>query len=361
MVPSFPVEIKISSFLNIPLKDHLGSIENLFLFDSGSSALSFVFGSKIFENKKIGLPIYSCASVYNSLIISNREIVPLDICVTNKGYEINLDDLQKCDVLLFIHFFGYIFSDFELIKKRYPELIIIEDCSHCLITSYKKNKNIFGAIFSFNFHKPIVAGIGGAFVINDLDYKDYFHSYYKNIEIIQNNPFRMNKLLRIFLKNTFYYKPLYFLYFTLLKKNKTVNFNLFNSEISIKRLNPKFINIINNQIEVSNNKCKLDNKYYLINELYRLPIQEFSYLCYFPLFIDNDLKRDALIKFFFNRKIDYFILWQNAQVYTKYLGYLFDQYNFEKSYKMFKSILFIPELLFNDKELVQELLYLLEE
>ena len=79
----------------------------------------------------VGMMVYNCHTVMNAIRQAGCKPVFVDI---TEGMTIDMEDLTKkreqIQVLIVTHLFGII-NDVKAIKKRYPDLIIIEDCAHC--------------------------------------------------------------------------------------------------------------------------------------------------------------------------------------------------------------------------------------
>lgn len=79
----------------------------------------------------VGMMVYNCHTVMNAIRQARCKPVFIDI---TEGMTIDMEDLTKkreqMQVLIVTHLFGII-NDVKAIKKRYPDLIIIEDCAHC--------------------------------------------------------------------------------------------------------------------------------------------------------------------------------------------------------------------------------------
>jgi len=79
----------------------------------------------------VGMMVYNCHTVMNAIWQAGCKPVFVDI---TDSMTIDLDDLarkrEQMQVLIVTHLFGIV-NDVKEIKRRYPDLIVIEDCAHC--------------------------------------------------------------------------------------------------------------------------------------------------------------------------------------------------------------------------------------
>jgi len=201
-------------FNDEPLKQIL-SCKSLLYFNHARTALRVVLsGIGLPSNAKVGLMTFNCLTVLKSIRMSGN--YPVFIETTN-DFQIDLEDLDKkikdIDVLILNHMFG-IPNHIQLIKTKYPNLIIIEDCSHSFLTKINnKYSGTFGdfSIFSIGHAKfPSIAD-GGFLVINNQKYfESIFLEYLKLVKpSIKNEISSILKSLALnFLHNPIIYKNL---------------------------------------------------------------------------------------------------------------------------------------------------------
>lgn len=359
IVPRFRVEIGLTSFIRMysgwkQFQNVLN--ENLLFLNSGSEALTFYLNN-ISENKEmtVGVPLYCCKSVYQSVISSGNSLRLLDIGINPAGYEIEYNDLENLDVLVLVHYFGFQCDRLAEIKKRFPHLIIIEDCSHISLKKFRQCAASNVAVFSFNFHKPISAGIGGALFLNNEPKKE---------KIIQN----YNALpKRSFLKNVI---PMFFVFCKNFAFNPII-YSLLEKFVNKRRHRPR-INIadiiqprklgfvgkclIGNQLDTSKD---FDGKY---RNLPREIIIESGRdsLSYFPIFCKAGSERNWLLRKFRENQIDGFVLWENTFYNAAFYG-LKNEFQFENTKAILNSILFIPESMFSNDKRFRKLGKILED
>ena len=113
----------------------------------------------------VGMMVYNCHTVMNAIRQAGCKPVFVDI---TEGMTIDMEDLAKkreqMQVLIVTHLFGII-NDVKAIKKRYPDLIIIEDCAHCFEHEIEGE---FG-VYSVGQGKFPSIGDGGLLKANSLE------------------------------------------------------------------------------------------------------------------------------------------------------------------------------------------------
>ena len=203
-------------FNDEPLKQIL-SCKSLLYFNHARTALRVVLsGIGLPSNAKVGLMTFNCLTVLKSIRMSGN--YPVFIETTN-DFQIDLDDLNKkindIDVLILNHMFGIPNHILE-IKNKYPNLIIIEDCSHSFFTKINnKYTGTFGdfSIFSIGHAKfPSIAD-GGYLIINN---KKYFEKI--NLEYLKLDKPSLKSEIFSILKSlvlNFFHKPFIYKNFTL--------------------------------------------------------------------------------------------------------------------------------------------------
>lgn len=341
-VPRYRVEIGISNFLNIRRGlenfDELNK-EELFFFNSASEAITFYL-KNISRGKrlKVGVPLYACRSVYHSVMSSGNDLDFVDIGLDRSGYQIDNSKLGNLDVLIFVHYFGAQYDKIDEIKKRFPQLRIIEDCSHVTLKKFNRNiKSPNPAVFSFNFHKPVPAGIGGALFLDvGLRTTDLMH-HYNSLPTVTVSENCMT-LLSIFLQN-YAFSPLIYasLQYALKKKRHRPRINV--RDIT----HPRKIAGVGKYL-LGN---QMHNEHDVTDLYKKLPKQltlnvGCETLSYFPLFLKSEFERDGLLNELRHQKIDGYILWENVFYNANFYG-LRDPIHFPITRDMLSRILFIPE------------------
>lgn len=153
---------------------------------------------------KVGVMVYNCHSVMNSVWQAGCEVVFID--VDDKFMIDNLDldsKIQGLSVLIVSHLFG-VENDIHSIKQRYPNLLIIEDCAHLY---GKKIDGDFG-IYSIGQGKFPSIGDGGILIVNNSRYLGKIQQIYSKY----NNYSKLDEILlftKLFIKSILYLPIVY--------------------------------------------------------------------------------------------------------------------------------------------------------
>ena len=354
IIPRFNVEIKFKSFFNPNgLKYYNKSQSNeLFYYDSATSAIyEYLNSLELSSIKVVGVPLYSCSSVWHAIYKAGFKIKFLDISLSTKGYNLDESILDDVDILVFIHYFGYHY-DFQSIKNRYRNLVIISDCTHKRI-DIDDNDNISDVkVYSFNFHKPIVAGQGGVLKLSETSrfYKKIKTTLTIKKEKLKTNGIKkdLNVYLKSFFKNIVYKDLLYsIIYQGLIKKEQKFHPPVLDIPINPKKIGLLGKIILGNQLENNQFNKDLIKNYTTIPISYRLNINEDDYLSYFPLIFPLGSDRDEFLVNIKDLKLDSFFLWQYYLANAKFYGYKNNnEYNTKN---IISKLIFLPEQLFLDK------------
>lgn len=136
---------------------------------------------------QVAIQAFTCLAVSEAVLASGTSPVYID--VSPHGYNIEKSDLSNkltphTRAIIVQHTFG-IPVDMDRINKVAEEndLPIIEDCCHTLTSKYKgENVGSFGvgSFYSYEWGKPVVAGIGGSVRINDKKLLEKIRSDFKH-------------------------------------------------------------------------------------------------------------------------------------------------------------------------------------
>lgn len=127
------------------------------------------------EGAGVGVMAYNCHTVMNAVEQAGCRPVFLDV---TDGLKLDLDDLwakkEEFSAVVVSHLFGIV-SDVKVIKERFPELIVIEDCAHAY-----GQEDLFGdfAVFSIGQGKLPSVGDGGILRVLKDQYRDRVVSLY---------------------------------------------------------------------------------------------------------------------------------------------------------------------------------------
>lgn len=133
---------------------------------------------------------FTCVAVPEGIMATGAKPVWVDIELG--GYNMDPDDLERkitpqTRAIVVQHTYG-IPADMERIlpiSERHS-IPVIEDCCHTLASTYSgKLVGSFGigSFYSFEWGKPIVAGIGGAAVVNDSELREKVCAQYANYQL----------------------------------------------------------------------------------------------------------------------------------------------------------------------------------
>ena len=117
---------------------------------------------------------FTCLAVPEAILAAGA--LPIYVDIETTGFNMDADDLERkltpqTRAVVVQHTYG-IPADMERIcniTERHG-IPLIEDCCHTLLSKYKgKTVGSFGvgSFYSFEWGKPVVAGIGGSILIND--------------------------------------------------------------------------------------------------------------------------------------------------------------------------------------------------
>lgn len=202
-----------------PLVD-LFENDKLYFFNHARVGLRIALSSlNLSKNANIGVMIYNCQTVFNSIKIAGFNPVFIDI---TDSFQMNLEDLEKkadkIDALIVTHLFG-IPNDVIRIKNRIKkEIPIIEDCAHSFLG--KSHGNLLGTvgdigIFSFGKGKFPSIGEGGFSLVNNPEYCCYFDNYIKKLK--KRTVFEEVKNILFSIILGFLHNPIVYKYFTINK------------------------------------------------------------------------------------------------------------------------------------------------
>jgi len=356
IIPRYDIEIKFSSFINLfgIKKFNDFDIENSLFYNSATSAMyEYLKSLELDSNSVIGVPLYSCSSVWQAVKDAGCKIKFLDIGLSSEGYSFDIATLDDLDVLIFINYFGFGF-DIGLIKREYPNLIVVSDNTHKNIY-FHKNDASDAQVYSFNFHKPIVAGQGGALILNKTS--PYFEKAYTILKSNSKNIKRssikkdMVVFIKTFLKIFIYNPYLYFIVFSRLKdKESTFHPPVIDSKTNVTKIGILGKMILGNQLVSGINKMVKIQNYLKLPLNYRLKLTDEPFLSYFPIFLSSERDKKILLEEMRIMNLDIYLLWSNYYKNAKYYG-LTTNLKFPYTEKMLREITFLPEQIFLDKNI----------
>lgn len=148
--------------------------KGLYYFRGRVALFALLKGMNVRKGDEVILQAFTC--VANPEAIMAADAIPVYVDVESDGVNMDPEDLEqkitsRTRAIIIQHTFG-IPADLDSLlavasKNNIP---IIEDCCHTLTSQYNgKAVGTFGvgSYYSFEWGKPLVAGIGGALIVND--------------------------------------------------------------------------------------------------------------------------------------------------------------------------------------------------
>lgn len=169
-------------------REYLG-MKYVFTFNSGRTAFLAILKSTDIDQGEVLLQAFTCNAAVNPIIKAGLKPVFVDI--DEKTLNIDAADLEtkissQSRIVLVQHTFGQP-ADLEKISAicQKHNLILIEDCAHCLGASHNNQKTgTFGkaAFFSFGRDKVISSVFGGMAVTNDDKLAERLKEYQQGLD-----------------------------------------------------------------------------------------------------------------------------------------------------------------------------------
>ena len=157
------------------------ALKYLYFCNSGLSAFYLIL--KALDNKdakkeEIILPAYTAPALVVAIKKAGQKVRLLDISLEDFNADFNLlDKTVNSDTLaiLGIHMFGIVAPDIAVLKQKFPDIFIIEDCAQAL--GSKINDSSVGGLgdvsfFSFNKGKNISTYGGGSIATNSAGFSE---------------------------------------------------------------------------------------------------------------------------------------------------------------------------------------------
>lgn len=163
------------------------SEEQVFLFGSGRMGVYSILKSiHVQEDDEVIVAGYTCVVVTNAVKFAGCKVKYVDISAETLNIDTQLlwnQITEKTRAIIVPHNFGITYEDIDEIKRRHPEILIIEDAAHTF-TSLDRQGRKCGtlgdvAFFSMEFSKPISTGVGGILIINNPDLLEEFKFIYE--------------------------------------------------------------------------------------------------------------------------------------------------------------------------------------
>ncbi len=348
LIPRFNIDYKASDFFsaisNLRTKPDTSPIREIFsdvdisFTNSGRASLFVILKAlNLPEKAKVGVPLYSCPSVFEAIVLAG--CTPVFIDIDPENYTISPEDLaQKIDELkaiIVIHTFGRP-ADIEEIQKIAGNKPIIEDCAHALLSEYKgKLVGTIGTVgfFTFRTGKYISAGEGGMITTKDPKLKNRIKQQIEKLPTPSvNNEIKHSVIT--YIRSTLYHRPWFGLISLPLGSKIDGKVDLMNKySFKVTQIRNVDLYVITRKIQNFKEKVEKqrENSQYLSRELsgsnFNLPIESNDTYCnyyMFPVQFQKEIYRDSAHKALLNNGIDTAKIFSKtpliAKLYYNYIG-----------------------------------------
>ena len=275
------------------------------------------------KNDLVAVQSFTCSAVIESILALKAK--PIFIDINSKDLMINKKDLvkkisdkKKIKAIIIQYTFG-LYSNINSIKKicNKKKIFLIEDCCHINPNkTFKNGPGSFGdaSFFSFEWGKPIIGGIGGAFIVNNksiLKKTEFLFSKLKKPSIVKEIIISLQYIIfKIFYNPKTYWvlKDL----FNYLSKKKIIIGNFSSKDIRIQSPDFNFKSlrfsekIVESQLKKNENRITITNKIinrinkfydmYKMNNFFNIKTKKKLELLRIPIFLNHKQKILKLAK-----------------------------------------------------------------
>lgn len=364
LVPKFNVDYGLKDFISsiLHLRGNIDSliVNNLFgnsyiyYTNSGRTSLYIILKSlELPLGSKVGVPLYSCTSVFDSIYKAGYVPVFLDIDMIT--FNLSIEDLSSksslIDCVIVIHTFGRP-VDLYAVKKIMNSKPIIEDCAHSVMSKYD---NILtgtltdAGFFTFRTGKYISAGEGSIIVTNDVELGKRIESNVSELAV-PSTLCELRHSFKTLVISLFYNRPFYGLLTLPIGKYIDRKYDVMNKKTFVmSRIKNVDLYVLNKKLGQFNGKVKRqkENGVYLRSKLVLLDLQlpvdnentdSNNYM--FPILFSSELERDLVHERLLMNKYDSVKLFsQTPDLARRSYGYTGDCLETEK---FSKRILVVP-------------------
>jgi len=160
----------------------------VFLFGAARMGLySILKAMRYSPGEEVIVAGYTCVVVTNAIKYAGLNAVYADIGVDHLNISTQeiLDRVtNRTKAVIITHNFGITYEDAEIIRKKFPHLLIIEDAAHTLssVTREGKRAGLLGdaAFFSLEYSKPMTTGMGGFILVQNDKVRDKLEEFYNH-------------------------------------------------------------------------------------------------------------------------------------------------------------------------------------
>lgn len=145
-------------------------------------------GLNVGRGDEVATQAFTCLAVPEGILATGAR--PRYVDISPDGYNLDADDLKRkigpqTRAIVAQHTFGIPAAMTPILNiAREQGIPVIEDCCHTLASTFGGQPvGTFGAasFYSFEWGKPIVAGIGGSAVVHDLELRQRLESAYPSL------------------------------------------------------------------------------------------------------------------------------------------------------------------------------------
>jgi len=290
--------------------------KTFFFTNTGRTSLYVILKALNLPKKsKIGVPLYSCSVVFDSIIKAGCLPYFIDIDVDN--YTLDPADLVAkigdLGAVVVIHTFGRP-AYMDKIKEIAGDVPVIEDCAHSFLSEYKgKQTGTMGVASFFSLAKYLSNGGGGMTILNNDELIEGFKGEFDMLGHYSLTN-EIKDVFATYMYSFFYQKP----WFGLFAPTGFYLRNLVNRDGGIKSFKVKKIKKSNfnllfrklNQFK-ENVELQRENSFFLLKELkdtsFILPYENKDAYCnyyLFPMRFGNEKERDKAHKYLRDMGVD---------------------------------------------------------
>jgi len=134
---------------------------------------------------QVAVQAFTCLAVPEGIMATGAQ--PLWVDIEPSGYNMDVQDLKRkittqTKAIIVQHTYG-IPADMDALRRVADEhnIPIIEDCAHTLLSEYRSQRvGTFGvgSFYSFEWGKPVVAGVGGSAMANQPELQRMLSHFY---------------------------------------------------------------------------------------------------------------------------------------------------------------------------------------
>lgn len=190
----------------------LNKLSTLTFYRGRVALYSILKGIGIGNGDQVILQAFTCVAVPEAIMAAGAQ--PLYVDISRNGFNMSVDELERTitpqtRAIIVQHTYG-IPADMEPIKSvaDNANIPIIEDCCHTFVSKYKGGSVGgfgVGSFYSFEWGKPVVAGIGGSAIVNDLGLLEKIQGQYHTYQFPSN--VKLSRIQLQYLAFKLLYKP----------------------------------------------------------------------------------------------------------------------------------------------------------